>query len=326
MGSDHKHLLLINAKLAEDLRAEYSVDVPVGTWLEANRLHSFDAISRGYKTTYVEWMISTTVESVFIGAWVNGRSVRTLAFEPTGDPWSSRGGWKWHVRGKPLPFENTKELTRWLKRKSLLASPDGYDILKAFLGGPWNESTPLATPEPPPPPTPSPPRKKSNQEKLQEALQADDWAAVARLVKKRECADSATSEFHHAVQYGDRDRARKLVQAGVNPNALNYEGLAAIHRTQEPGEISFLVKLGADLEAVDRNGYTPLLGVMTNVNPNSAECLKALLKAGANPHAKVRGEGALTVMKKYVRRTRGAARYAPELEAMIKEAQLRRPA
>src|SRR6185503_18662826 len=40
----------------------------------------------------------------------------------------------WHQSGKAQPFENPKELKRWMKKRRVAASPDGYEILDAFLG------------------------------------------------------------------------------------------------------------------------------------------------------------------------------------------------
>lgn len=72
------------------------------------------------------WSIHTAVDQIWIQAFKDGKAVRALRY-------SSDEGWAedW---GKPLPFENRKQLSKWKRKKRLAALPDGYDVLDAFLG------------------------------------------------------------------------------------------------------------------------------------------------------------------------------------------------
>jgi hypothetical protein len=84
-----------------------------------------ERLSRDLGTTVVRWSIVTAVDQIWIVAYKNGALVRELRYA-AGDGWTKRG--------TPLPFENTRELGKWLRKRNLLASPDGYDVLDAFLG------------------------------------------------------------------------------------------------------------------------------------------------------------------------------------------------
>jgi hypothetical protein len=96
------------------------------TWIErtpgASRAQE---LSRELHTIAVEWSIQTAVDQIWIVAYREGEPVRELRYA---------SGEGWIQRGKALPFENTGELARWLKKRRLIASPDGYDVLDAFLG------------------------------------------------------------------------------------------------------------------------------------------------------------------------------------------------
>lgn len=76
-------------------------------------------------TIAVEWSIHTAVDQIWIVAYRAGEVVRELRYA------ASEG---WTKRGKALPFENTARLGKLLRKRRLLASPDGYEVLDAFLG------------------------------------------------------------------------------------------------------------------------------------------------------------------------------------------------
>src|SRR5688572_5809223 len=82
-----------------------------------------------------------------------------------------------------------------------------------------------------------------------------------------------------------------LLKSGERVDAKSSTGMTALHwaaRTDECAEgkdrarrIKILVKAGADLEATDNRGQTPLMHAAEEGGPAQ---LKALLEAGANPN------------------------------------------
>jgi ankyrin repeat protein len=88
-----------------------------------------------------------------------------------------------------------------------------------------------------------------------------------------------------AVQAGDRDAVRKLIQQHVDVNASGAEGMTPLDwavRANDAGMASLLIQAGADAKTSNRDGVTPLWLAVTNRNPEIADML---LKAGADPNA-----------------------------------------
>lgn len=94
-------------------------------WTELDPALAPATVSIERSADVVAWSIHTAVDQIWIVAYQNGAIVRELRYA---------SGEGWTKRGKALPFENTAELGKWLRKKRLLASPDGYDVLNAFLG------------------------------------------------------------------------------------------------------------------------------------------------------------------------------------------------
>jgi hypothetical protein len=82
-------------------------------------------LSRDHGTIAVEWSIHTAVDQIWIVAYRAGEVVRELRYAVSAG---------WTKRGKALPFEDTARLGKFLRKRRLLASPDGYEVLDAFLG------------------------------------------------------------------------------------------------------------------------------------------------------------------------------------------------
>jgi hypothetical protein len=133
MASNDK--VFIRAAERPSLRAELGTQrfIDRGDWLELESTEALDsssnhatALSQKLGVITVYWSIHTVVDQIWMQAFRQGDVVRTLRY-------SADEGWaeNWGAR---LPFENRKELAKWTKRKRLLASPDGYDVLEAFLG------------------------------------------------------------------------------------------------------------------------------------------------------------------------------------------------
>jgi hypothetical protein len=92
-------------------------------WQEHDSDCDAKAISESLATTAVAWRIETTTDTIWIECYRNGALVRELVYMRQ----------RWTRRGLPQRFESPA-LAAWTRRKKLLASPDGYDVLACFLG------------------------------------------------------------------------------------------------------------------------------------------------------------------------------------------------
>ena len=84
-----------------------------------------------------------------------------------------------------------------------------------------------------------------------------------------------------------------LLQKGANVNAKSKTDLtplmvAANNAHTDPKVISLLLAADADINAEDNDGFTPLIWAAISSTP---DMVSALLKAGANPHARERLHG-----------------------------------
>jgi hypothetical protein len=94
-------------------------------WEELGEDSDARAESRTRGAVTVAWQIQTTSDVIQIECFDRGELVRSLMYV--------REGGRWSQQGAAQPFES-KALGAWLKKKKLLASPDGYDVLECFLG------------------------------------------------------------------------------------------------------------------------------------------------------------------------------------------------
>lgn len=299
MGFDQKILVLTTPRLVEELRAQHSVQVTAGTWLQVNGLGKSGAkLSLETRTTVVEFEIVTFSDIVTISAWRGGKNVRRVVFDAEGE-FEKHGGNPrgWSVRGRKLAFEDTAGLSRWLARESIQASPDGYEVLEAFLGAGYDASTPLAR---------APPQ-------------------LPRAEKQAPDPDMAAARFFDAARRGDLSKLEELLQAGVDPNVSDEEG-NALHGTGSPAAIALLVHRGVDLERRDSVGMTPLLVAVANLNGDSEACLAALLDAGANPLVTTAGGvGVFELVAEGVRAEAASAVFAPAIVRLLEMAIERTP-
>lgn len=76
-------------------------------------------------------------------------------------------------------------------------------------------------------------------------------------------------------------------------NARNDEGVTLLHIVTDPAAVDLLIRKGADIEAKDVCGWTPLIEQANNQD-NGPDVVAALLAHGAKPNAKgSHGETAL---------------------------------
>jgi uncharacterized protein len=98
-----------------------------------------------------------------------------------------------------------------------------------------------------------------------------------------------------AAKNQDTAAARTLIQQKVPVNAVDAEGMTALHwaaHWNNAALVRQLITAGANVRAANRYGVTPLHEAATIA---STPIMEALLKAGANPNA-IYGEGETPVM------------------------------
>lgn len=66
------------------------------------------------------------------------------------------------------------------------------------------------------------------------------------------------SQLEAAVYAADRALTKRLLAAGASPHARSYANRTLLHFAREPSAVNILLKHGADIEARDHSGLTPL--------------------------------------------------------------------
>jgi ankyrin repeat protein len=91
--------------------------------------------------------------------------------------------------------------------------------------------------------------------------------------------DATSLKLKHACFAGDLDEARRLLDAGANPNATDEHGSGTL-LTFHPAMIEYLLSRGADPAIqTNENGASVLAGLS---HVNQLECVRVLLRAGAD--------------------------------------------
>ena len=122
------------------------------------------------------------------------------------------------------------------------------------------------------------------------AIGRDDWDDIRRF---RDCIEEHGLEawtpwvLHQAAQHTTNPTiVRLLLQAGADPNAPDDNGLTPLHAgawNSNPMVVSHLVDGGADLSARENDGYTALH--YAAAQSGNGRVIKVLLDRGANPMA-----------------------------------------
>jgi len=97
-------------------------------------------------------------------------------------------------------------------------------------------------------------------------------------------AKPSESALAQAVTFGYPDVVRTLIAAGANTGIIAASGLNLLHWavvTNRPAIIPALVEARVPINAIDDNGFTPLMYAAT-IDFGNTEILKALLSAGAD--------------------------------------------
>ena len=96
-----------------------------------------------------------------------------------------------------------------------------------------------------------------------------------------------TEELLEGAGKAEPEKVRQLIQGGADVNAKNKDGLTplmlAAQNNPNPEVLKVLIKAGEDVNAKDTEGWTPL---MIAAIENTPEVLTALLEAGADAKAK----------------------------------------
>src|SRR5687768_4303802 len=93
--------------------------------------------------------------------------------------------------------------------------------------------------------------------------------------------NSDALKLKHASLAGDLDEVRRLLDSGVDPNSTDEYGSGTL-LTFNPAMIEYLLSRGADPNTqTNENGASILAGL---AYVNELECVRILLRAGANPN------------------------------------------
>ena len=121
-----------------------------------------------------------------------------------------------------------------------------------------------------------------------------DWWMVALLSVASLGATSSDLRLVEAVEKGDKEAVRSLLDQHADVNASQADGATALHWAAHWDDLEtaeLLIRAGADASAVNDYGITPLSLACTNGN---AAMVEKLLKAGADPNTALpTGETAL---------------------------------
>ena len=93
--------------------------------------------------------------------------------------------------------------------------------------------------------------------------------------------------MHYAAVDGDFDRVVELIALGADVNLVDRAGghtpLHFAAREQHAGIAQTLLSAGAEVDARDRFGKTPLMMALFSVRDRDGEVIRVLLASGADP-------------------------------------------
>jgi ankyrin repeat protein len=91
-----------------------------------------------------------------------------------------------------------------------------------------------------------------------------------------------------ACKEGDFETAVALLKGGADPNEASYDGRTPLFYCSEAALVGLLVHFGADVNATDEAGNTPLMEILRgeNVNSNGERAVIVLIESGADTEAK----------------------------------------
>ena len=96
---------------------------------------------------------------------------------------------------------------------------------------------------------------------------------------------AARDAIHYAALEGRTDELAAALESGADPSVADRGGWTALHFAAQslgPETVRLLVNAGADLEARNSFGATPLLIAFTNTRDDDHGVIAILLEAGAD--------------------------------------------
>ncbi len=137
--------------------------------------------------------------------------------------------------------------------------------------------------------------------RLVEAVQRGDTEAVRSLLQQKANVNSAQGDgmtaLHWAAYKDDLETARLLLQAGASVNAVTrINALTPLIMASKNGNaalIAALLQAGADSNTATTDGMTPLMAAAA---AGSVDAAAILLDHGADPNAKEAGHGQTALM------------------------------
>lgn len=142
-----------------------------------------------------------------------------------------------------------------------------------------------------------------NSSALTDAIKQNHVEVVHELVEAGANINAYVEDAGNALQYAiptdNMDLIQFLLNAGADVNGLNWWGGNALHTAAVHGSpeiLALIIRAGAGINvALKRDGETPLMTAVAH-----SECLKLLLDAGADIHAKnKKKQTALDLAQKY---------------------------
>ena len=122
------------------------------------------------------------------------------------------------------------------------------------------------------------------------------WWMVPLLSAASLVAASGDLRLVQAVEKGDREAVRSLLEQKVDVNSAQPDGATALAWAAYRDDLEtaeLLIRAGADVNAANVNGITPLALACGN---RSAAMVEKLVKAGANPNAAQKWSGETALM------------------------------
>lgn len=142
-----------------------------------------------------------------------------------------------------------------------------------------------------------PPIDQADIETFEQALETADSGLVRDLLARNPALAGATLPsgwpmFLLQSTFPTPEIIDLMIEHGADPNVRNAKGETLLHLTGDRVAIRKLLSLGADINALDHQGYTPMMG-HAPYPETGPDAIYTLFAEGADPH--VRGADGKTV-------------------------------